>query len=172
LEVLRHLTGAARVLDRHRARRSGGDLRSVGLRQEHADQMHQWARAVSVGSIRFDGIEVGAKSTDMPKLRTRIGMVFQHFELYPHMSALENIMLAQVHALRRSRSEAETRARKLLARVGLSDKADARPFNRSGGQQQRVAIARALALDPQVMLFDEPTSALDPEMISEVLDVM
>jgi ABC-type polar amino acid transport system ATPase subunit len=124
------------------------------------------------GSIRFDGIEVGAKSTDLPKLRTRIGMVFQHFELYPHMSALENIMLAQVHALGRSRSEAEARARKLLARVGLSDKADARPINLSGGQQQRVAIARALALDPQVMLFDEPTSALDPEMISDVLDVM
>src|SRR5882757_5905067 len=124
------------------------------------------------GSIRFDGIEVGAKTTNLPKLRTRIGMVFQHFELYPHMSALENIVLAQVHALGRSRGEAEARARTLLARVGLSEKADARPVNLSGGQQQRVAIARALALDPQVMLFDEPTSALDPEMISDVLDVM
>jgi glutamate/aspartate transport system ATP-binding protein len=124
------------------------------------------------GSIRFDGIEVGAKATDLPKLRTRIGMVFQHFELYPHMSALENIVLAQVHALRRSRADAQARATALLARVDLADKADARPINLSGGQQQRVAIARALALDPQVMLFDEPTSALDPEMISEVLDVM
>jgi ABC-type polar amino acid transport system ATPase subunit len=124
------------------------------------------------GSIRFDGIEVGAKATDLPKLRTRIGMVFQHFELYPHMSARDNIVLAQVHALGRSRADARARATALLARVDLADKADARPVNLSGGQQQRVAIARALALDPQVMLFDEPTSALDPEMISEVLDVM
>jgi len=124
------------------------------------------------GVITVDGISVGDKTTKLPKLRARIGMVFQHFELYPHMSALENIMLAQVHALGRSRSEAEARARKLLARVGLSDKADARPVHLSGGQQQRVAIARALALDPQAMLFDEPTSALDPEMISDVLDVM
>jgi len=99
-------------------------------------------------------------------------MVFQHFELYPHMSALDNIILAQVHALKRERDEAETRARKLLDRVGLSQRAHARPANLSGGQQQRVAIARALALDPKAMLFDEPTSALDPEMISEVLDVM
>jgi glutamate/aspartate transport system ATP-binding protein len=124
------------------------------------------------GSIRVDGVEVGAGTTDLPKLRTQIGMVFQHFELYPHMSALDNIVLAQVHALKRKRSEAEARARQLLARVGLGDRADARPSNLSGGQQQRVAIARALALDPKAMLFDEPTSALDPEMISEVLDVM
>jgi ABC-type polar amino acid transport system ATPase subunit len=124
------------------------------------------------GSIRVDGVEVGARTTDLPKLRTEVGMVFQHFELYPHMSALANIVLAQVHALKRKRGEAEARARALLARVGLADRADARPGNLSGGQQQRVAIARALALDPKAMLFDEPTSALDPEMISEVLDVM
>jgi glutamate/aspartate transport system ATP-binding protein len=124
------------------------------------------------GSIRVDGVEVGARTTDLPKLRTRIGMVFQHFELYPHMSALDNIVLAQVHALKRKRSEAQTRARELLARVDLAEKADAYPIDLSGGQQQRVAIARALALDPAAMLFDEPTSALDPEMISEVLDVM
>jgi glutamate/aspartate transport system ATP-binding protein len=124
------------------------------------------------GRIRFDGIEVGAKTTDLPKLRTRVGMVFQHFELYPHMSVVENIMLAQIHALGRSRPDAEARARDLLKRVGLSERAEARPINLSGGQQQRVAIARALALDPEVMLFDEPTSALDPEMISDVLDVM
>jgi glutamate/aspartate transport system ATP-binding protein len=124
------------------------------------------------GSIRVEGIEVGARATNLPALRTRIGMVFQHFELYPHMSALDNIVLAQVHALKRARDEAETRARRLLDRVGLSQRADARPANLSGGQQQRVAIARALALDPKAMLFDEPTSALDPEMISEVLDVM
>ncbi|MBV8426436.1 MAG: amino acid ABC transporter ATP-binding protein, partial [Hyphomicrobiales bacterium] len=100
------------------------------------------------GSITVEGIEVGAKGTDLPRLRMRIGMVFQHFELYPHMSALENVMLAQVHALRRSRSEARERGRELLDRVGLAEKADAMPANLSGGQQQRVAIARALALDP------------------------
>ena len=124
------------------------------------------------GSIRVDGVEVGARATDLPKLRARIGMVFQHFELYPHMSALDNIVLAQVHALKRTRSEAQMRARELLARVDLAEKSDAYPIDLSGGQQQRVAIARALALDPAAMLFDEPTSALDPEMVSEVLDVM
>jgi glutamate/aspartate transport system ATP-binding protein len=124
------------------------------------------------GSIRVDGVEVGARTTDLPKLRTEVGMVFQHFELYPHMSALENVVLAQVHALKRKRADAQARARSLLARVGLADRAGAKPGNLSGGQQQRVAIARALALDPKAMLFDEPTSALDPEMISDVLDVM
>jgi len=124
------------------------------------------------GSIRLEGIEVGAKGTNLPKLRARVGMVFQHFELYPHMSVIDNIALAQVHVLKRTRVAAQERAHELLARVGLEDKADAMPADLSGGQQQRVAIARALALDPQAILFDEPTSALDPEMIHEVLQVM
>jgi len=124
------------------------------------------------GSIRFEGQEVGARGTDLPRLRARIGMVFQSFELYPHMTAVQNVMLAQVHVLKRSRAEARERSLELLTRVGLRERAEAYPANLSGGQQQRVAIARALALDPVAMLFDEPTSALDPEMINEVLDVM
>ncbi len=124
------------------------------------------------GRILVEGVSVGARGTDLPRLRARIGMVFQQFDLYPHMTALRNVSLAQVHVLRRSRAEADRRSRDLLARVGLADKADQRPAALSGGQQQRVAIARALALDPAVMLFDEPTSALDPEMVGEVLDVM
>jgi glutamate/aspartate transport system ATP-binding protein len=124
------------------------------------------------GTITVDGVSVGDKATDLPALRARIGMVFQNFELYPHMTALQNVSLAQVHVLRRSRAEAEARSAELLARVGLSDKLASRPGALSGGQQQRVSIARALALDPQAMLFDEPTSALDPEMVNEVLEVM
>ncbi len=124
------------------------------------------------GRILVDSVSVGDADTDLPKLRARIGMVFQHFELYPHMDVLANICLAQRHVLRRTRTEAEARAQALLERVGLADKAAAHPSQLSGGQQQRVAIARALAMDPIAMLFDEPTSALDPEMISEVLDVM
>jgi len=124
------------------------------------------------GRITVDGIAVGDRRTDLPRLRARIGMVFQNFELYPHMSVTDNICLAQIKVLKRGRSEAVARARTLLERVGLADHADKFPGNLSGGQQQRVAIARALAMDPIAMLFDEPTSALDPEMINEVLDVM
>jgi len=134
--------------------------------------VRQWPGASSIRQHPCEGIDVGAKSTDLPKLRARVGMVFQHFELYPHMSVLANIALAQIHVLKRTRAAAQERARELLARVGLQDKADAMPADLSGGQQQRVAIARALALDRQAILFDEPTSALDPEMIHEVLQVM
>jgi glutamate/aspartate transport system ATP-binding protein len=123
------------------------------------------------GEIVVDGLKVADKA-DLRVLRTRIGMVFQNFELYPHLSALDNICLAPMVVLKRKRAEAETRACALLARVGLTDHASKFPLQLSGGQQQRVAIARALAMDPVVMLFDEPTSALDPEMIKEVLDVM
>lgn len=124
------------------------------------------------GSILVDGVSVGARRTDLPALRAQIGMVFQHFELYPHMTALQNVNLAQVHVLKRSRSEATAFSTKLLTRVGLEDKLLSRPAELSGGQQQRVSIARALAMNPKAMLFDEPTSALDPEMVNEVLDVM
>jgi glutamate/aspartate transport system ATP-binding protein len=128
--------------------------------------------AFQMGEVFVDGISVGAKSTNLPKLRSRIGMVFQNFELFPHMSVLKNIALPQIKILKRSRAEAEARAEKLLARMGLKAQAEKFPAQLSGGQQQRVAIARALAMDPVAMLFDEPTSALDPEMINEVLDVM
>jgi glutamate/aspartate transport system ATP-binding protein len=124
------------------------------------------------GEITIEGISVGARDTHLPKLRSRIGMVFQNFELFPHMSATDNIMLAQRKVLSRDRAAAETKTRELLARMGLSEHAMKFPAQLSGGQQQRVAIARALAMDPIAMLFDEPTSALDPEMITEVLDVM
>jgi glutamate/aspartate transport system ATP-binding protein len=126
----------------------------------------------SKGTITVDGISVGDPSTNLPKLRSRIGMVFQNFELFPHMTAAENIVLAQQKVLRRERAAAEAKALELLARMGLAEHAAKYPAQLSGGQQQRVAIARALAMDPIAMLFDEPTSALDPEMITEVLDVM
>jgi glutamate/aspartate transport system ATP-binding protein len=124
------------------------------------------------GEILVDGTSVGAPGTNLPKLRARVGMVFQHFELFPHMTILENLVLAQLKVLDRRRDEAIAKALKLLERVGLASQAEKHPGELSGGQQQRVAIARALAMDPICMLFDEPTSPLDPEMINEVLDVM
>ncbi|MDP1716839.1 MAG: amino acid ABC transporter ATP-binding protein [Burkholderiales bacterium] len=124
------------------------------------------------GEITANGVSVGDPATDLPKLRSHIGMVFQNFELFPHMTVTENINLAQIKVLGRSPAEATERSLALLNRVGLSEQAPKHPGQLSGGQQQRVAIARALAMDPIAMLFDEPTSALDPEMINEVLDVM
>ena len=124
------------------------------------------------GEIRVDGISVGDPRTDLPRLRARVGMVFQHFELFPHMRVIDNLCIAQRKVLGRSRDAAVATADRLLDRVGLKAHAHKHPGELSGGQQQRVAIARALAMDPICMLFDEPTSALDPEMIGEVLDVM
>ena len=124
------------------------------------------------GEITVDGISVGAAKTNLPKLRARVGMVFQHFELFPHLTIIDNLTLAQIKVLNRKKEEATVRGMKLLDRVGLSSQAAKFPGQLSGGQQQRVAIARALSMDPICMLFDEPTSALDPEMINEVLDVM
>jgi glutamate/aspartate transport system ATP-binding protein len=124
------------------------------------------------GEIVVNGISVGDPKTNLPKLRAHVGMVFQHFELFPHMSVLDNLTIAQTKVLGRKKEEAVERGYKLLDRVGLREHAPKHPGQLSGGQQQRVAIARALAMDPICMLFDEPTSALDPEMINEVLDVM
>ena len=127
---------------------------------------------IQKGDIVVDGISVTDPKTDLPRLRSRVGMVFQHFELFPHLSVTENLTLAQVRVLRRGKDEALSRGLKMLDRVGLMAHKDKFPGQLSGGQQQRVAIARALSMDPIVMLFDEPTSALDPEMVGEVLDVM
>jgi glutamate/aspartate transport system ATP-binding protein len=127
---------------------------------------------VQQGEIWVDGTPVHDPKTDLPKLRSRVGMVFQHFELFPHLTVTENLTIAQVKVLGRSADEAKTRGLKMLDRVGLMAHKDKFPGQLSGGQQQRVAIARALSMDPIVMLFDEPTSALDPEMVGEVLDVM
>ncbi|MDP2006459.1 MAG: amino acid ABC transporter ATP-binding protein [Rubrivivax sp.] len=124
------------------------------------------------GDITVNGVSISDPKTDLPKLRSHVGMVFQHFELFPHLSVTENLTLAQIKVLNRSVDEAKARGLKMLDRVGLMAHKDKFPGQLSGGQQQRVAIARALSMDPIVMLFDEPTSALDPEMVGEVLDVM
>ena len=124
------------------------------------------------GKVLVDGISVGDPKTNLSKLRSRVGMVFQHFELFPHLDVMKNLTLGQMKVLGRGEEESRAKAFKLLDRVGLREHAAKFPGNLSGGQQQRVAIARALAMDPIAMLFDEPTSALDPEMINEVLDVM
>ena len=124
------------------------------------------------GTIIIDNIPLTASKTNIHKVREEIGMVFQQFNLFPHLTVLRNITLAQIKVRKRSQEEAERIARDLLLKVGIPEKADNYPFQLSGGQQQRVAIARALAMQPKIMLFDEPTSALDPEMIGEVLDVM
>ena len=124
------------------------------------------------GDITVDGVSISDPKTDLPKLRSRVGMVFQHFELFPHLSVTENLTLAQIKVLNRNQTDASARGLKMLERVGLMAHKDKFPGQLSGGQQQRVAIARALSMDPFVMLFDEPTSALDPEMVGEVLDVM
>ena len=124
------------------------------------------------GAIFFDGVDLADKSVNIDKHRQKMGMVFQHFNLFPHKTVLQNITLAPVTLKKKSSAEAEAQARVLLERIGLADKADEFPNMLSGGQKQRIAIVRALAMDPEVMLFDEPTSALDPEMVGEVLDLM
>ena len=124
------------------------------------------------GDVFVDNLSVGKLKANLPKLRSRVGMVFQHFELFPHLSVIDNLTIGPIKILKRSKSEARQQGMQLLERVGLQSQAEKYPGQLSGGQQQRVAIVRALAMNPIVMLFDEPTSALDPEMVSEVLDVM
>ncbi len=124
------------------------------------------------GHIVIDGVDLADKKTNLNKVRAEVGMVFQQFNLFPHKTVLENLTLAQQVVRNRNLSDADTKARKLLVKVGIAEKENEYPSRLSGGQQQRVAIARALAMDPKIMLFDEPTSALDPEMVGEVLDVM
>lgn len=124
------------------------------------------------GHIHVDGIDLADRKTDLNKVRREVGMVFQQFNLFPHKTVLENLVLAQMVVRKRNRAEAEKKGRELLAKVGIAEKEKEYPIRLSGGQQQRVAIARALAMEPKVMLFDEPTSALDPEMVGEVLEVM
>ncbi|QYC12244.1 amino acid ABC transporter ATP-binding protein [Brevundimonas nasdae] len=128
--------------------------------------------AFQQGAVTVDGVRLDDPRVDLTRLRSRVGMVFQHFELFPHLTVMQNLTLAQVKVLGRSQAEAQARGLIYLERVGLIDHRDKRPAQLSGGQQQRVAIARALCMDPVVMLFDEPTSSLDPEMVAEVLDVM
>lgn len=127
---------------------------------------------LSSGHIHVDGVDLADRRTDLNKVRREVGMVFQQFNLFPHKTVLENLVLAQTVVRKRSRAEAEKKGRELLQKVGIAEKESEYPIRLSGGQQQRVAIARALAMDPKVMLFDEPTSALDPEMVGEVLEVM
>lgn len=126
----------------------------------------------TTGRVIIDGEDITAPKADVLKVRQKIGMVFQHFHLFPHMTVLNNLTYAPIKVKGMSKAEAESKARELLGRVGLSDKADVYPSRLSGGQKQRVAIARSLVMEPQIMLFDEPTSALDPEMVKEVLEVM
>ena len=126
----------------------------------------------TAGSILFDGVEITSKKTDINVHRQKMGMVFQHFNLFPNMNILKNMTIAPTQLLKKSKTEAEAKAIELLNRVGLADRAEAYPSQLSGGQKQRIAIVRALCMEPEVMLFDEPTSALDPEMVGEVLDVM
>ena len=127
---------------------------------------------VQEGSITVNGTEITRRGSNKSELRAQVGMVFQHFELFPHLTIMRNLMLPQIKVLKRSEADAKAKANMLLERVGLSSQSDKHPGQLSGGQQQRVAIIRALCMDPVAMLFDEPTSALDPEMINEVLDVM
>ena len=171
-EVVRPVSGSHRLHDRGQERRSGRRVRPVEPGKSTLIKTVNGLEPFQQGEILVNGQSVGDKKTNLSKLRSKVGMVFQHFELFPHLSITENLTLAQVKVLGRGKDEANEKGMKLLERVGLKAHAHKFPGQLSGGQQQRVAIARALSMDPVAMLFDEPTSALDPEMINEVLDVM
>jgi glutamate/aspartate transport system ATP-binding protein len=156
----------------HLQGRRGGGVRAFGLGKSTLIKTVNALEPFQKGEITVNGIPLHDPKTNLPKLRSKVGMVFQHFELFPHLSVTENLTIAQIKVLGRTADEAKTRGLKMLDRVGLMAHKDKFPGQLSGGQQQRVAIARALSMDPIVMLFDEPTSALDPEMVGEVLDVM
>ena len=147
-------------------------LRCLNLPVANAISHRSTPLAPTEGEIWFDGVNMTDVNVDIDRMRQKMGMVFQHFNLFPHLTVLENIILAPVHLKLQTRKEAEENARRLLERIGLLDKADTYPAMLSGGQKQRIAIVRALAMNPEVMLFDEPTSALDPEMVGEVLDLI
>ena len=147
-------------------------MRTVRLRQIDADPLHQRLETYQKGGIVVDGTRVNDNRKTIDAVRREVGMVFQHFNLFPHMTVLENCTLAPMRARGAPQAQAEATARRLLDRVKILDQADKYPAQLSGGQQQRVAIARALCMEPKVMLFDEPTCALDPEMVKEVLDTM
>ena len=168
--------GEFKVLDRCTARVTKGEVVVVcgpsGSGKSTLIKCVNGLEPFQQGTITVDGISVGARATNLAKLRARVGMVFQQFELFPHLSIIENLTLPQISVLKRDKDDAADKAIALLGRVGLAAHARKYPAQLSGGQQQRVAIARALAMDPVALLFDEPTSALDPEMVNEVLDVM
>lgn len=170
--MVRPISGASRLL--HRSKK--GEVVVVcgpsGSGKSTLIKTVNGLEPIQKGEITVNGTAVNDKKTNLAQLRSKVGMVFQHFELFPHLSIIENLTLAQVKVLKRKREDAKAKAQKLLERVGLAAHANKYPGQLSGGQQQRVAIARALCMDPIAMLFDEPTSALDPEMINEVLDVM
>ena len=177
LAGLRKIFGATEVLEGHRPRgaraRAGLHHRPLGLGEEHAAPLHQPAGGADGGTIVFDGIEVTAQATDLNALRRSMGMVFQSFNLYPHMTALGNVTLALRKVLRPPRGPKPTRSAAARSpRSASRTRRASYPNELSGGQQQRVAIARALALEPRIVLFDEPTSALDPELVGSVLSVM
>jgi ABC-type polar amino acid transport system ATPase subunit len=171
-QVVRHVPRAARHRPDRLSRRADRDLRARRVRQIDADPLHQRAGRAPAGQDQVDGTLLSSDLKNIDKIRSEVGMVFQHFNLFPHLTILENCTLAPIWVRKTPKKEAEEIAMHFLEKVKIPEQADKYPGQLSGGQQQRVAIARSLCMRPRIMLFDEPTSALDPEMIKEVLDTM